>query len=174
MAYTFTGLALLLVLLVLVFRKHPRTRSVQQAQALRIQNNGDMKQAYDNIQQCATYVDDQYIARCQKLLARFNEVYLETYQYDKAPKAVETMYGIKKTLHKALLDVRYRMPQDAKMVRRLNEAAELLDYAIRRRLTDAEARTKSVPYSLPLGCYDYARYVRASNDKHVVDKMGIV
>jgi hypothetical protein len=174
MPYTFVGLGLLLALLFLIFKKHPRTISDKKRQTLQLESNGDMDKAYGGIEACAVYVDEKYTARCKRLLARFNEVYLQSFQYSQARAAIEKMYGLKKTLHKALLDVRYRLPQDAKMVRRLNEASELVDYAIRKRITDAEARAKYKPNHLPLGCYDYGRYVRASNDLHVVDKLALV
>lgn len=173
MRITIAGAVLLLALAYLTISQHPRTISTKKAEELTISKNDDFDAALTDVDRCKKYVHDRFTDRVRKLLAGFCDAHQASYKHAKHIPAIERMYGIKKTLHKALLDIRYRMPQDAKMVRGLSEAVELIDYAMRRRIRDAEARAgKKVDY-LPLGVFDYARYVRASNDIHTTDKIGV-
>ena len=167
------AVGVVLLLLFLIARNHPRLISADRQTDLTLRQNDDFSKAWDKVHQCEKYVASPYTTRVKNLLMMFLESHKDSFEADKSVDETRRLYKTRRTALKALLHVRYRMPQDAKLLRDLSDATEEIDYAMRMRIKDAEARNKSIGGTMPLGHYDYAKYFRAFNDTYELNRVTI-
>ena len=164
-SFTLVGLFILVVLIVSCMRQRHDMAIDENVQSDIISRNDDFSGIDAIYKLCRKHVDEVYVEEMHSLLGKFLLAYKDTYRYDKCKQAILKMYRLRKSLHRACFDVRYRLPQDGALLDRLTIANQNLAYATTAKIREAEKRCKLNLGYLPLDRHTFSRHFRAHNDR---------
>ncbi len=164
-SFTLVGLFILVVLVVACMRQRHDMAVESNVKSNIISKNDDFDDIDVTYKMCRKYVDGPYVEAMHSLLGKFLLAYEDTYRYDKCKQAILKMYRLRKALHRACFDVRYRLPQDGALLDKLTVANQNLAYATTVKIREAEKRCKLSLGYLPLDRHTFSRHFRAHDDR---------